>query len=61
MSTKLYVVTAGNIIDGYNADVPNKVEIFSTPELAEAFGTLHDFHTVVEKILDPVVQLPTLG
>ncbi len=56
MST-VFVVVAGNIVDDFNEDAPNAVEVFTTQEGAEAFGALYDYYTVTEKKLDPTVQM----
>lgn len=53
--TTIFLVVAGNIIDGYNEDVPNTIEVFTTQKAADQFGELYDFYTVTEKILDPAM------
>lgn len=55
MST-VFVVVAGNIVDDFNDDAPNAVEVFTTAEGADEFGALYDYFTVTEKKLDPIVQ-----
>lgn len=51
---QLFLVTAGNIIDGYNENNEcndNVMEIFDNLPAAEKFGSLYDFHSVDVKEL----------
>jgi hypothetical protein len=60
--TTLYLVTAGNVIyEDVTEDVSNPVEIFDNFQAAEEFGALFDFHSIVEKTLNPVVPFPKIG
>jgi hypothetical protein len=62
MTTTVYMVEAGNIIDDYNKtskNTDNSIEVFDNLEAAELFGSLFDFHLVTPKELRSVGLLPS--
>jgi hypothetical protein len=64
MTTTVYLVIAGNIIDDYNKtneNTDNMVEVFDNLEAAELFGSLFDYHSVTPKELRSVWLSPGLS
>jgi len=62
MTTTVYLVVAGNIIDEYsnnNEGNENTIEVFDNLEAAELFGSLFDFHLVTPKELRSVGLQPS--
>jgi hypothetical protein len=58
MTTFVYLVVAGNIIDDYNEgneSTDNVIEVFDNCKAAEEFGTLYDFCKITQK------ELRTIG
>jgi hypothetical protein len=62
MTTTVYLVVAGNIIDDYsknNEGNENTIEVFDNLNAAELFGSLFDFYAVTPTQLHSVWHLPS--